>query len=242
MPKMLVTRKDRKFIVKDESKDIHTNYGMIKAEDIRDAKVGGMISSNKGFEFNVVDALFIDLYRKIKRDAQIIPLKDVGLIITEAGLNKDSVIIESGAGSGALCCFLAKICRKVYSYEIRQDFCEIVRKNIAYLEIDNIELKNRDAKLGFDEKDADAVILDLPDPWELLEAAGKSLRVGGFLISYSPTIPQVMDFVDRLGENFSYIKTSEILEREWEVTKRKVRPKSQSIGHSGFLSFARRIS
>ncbi len=241
MAKMLVTEKNRKFMVKDEEKDLHTNFGMIKAEDIKKAKSGDVVRSNKGQEFVVFDADFIDLYRKIKRGAQIIPQKDIGLIITEAGLNKDSVVIEAGAGSGALGCFLAKICKKVYSYEIRKDFYELVKKNIEYLEIENMELKNKDAKEGFDEKKVDAVILDLPEPWELLEQAKKALKIGGFLVSYSPTIPQVMDFVDKLGEDFVYLKTSEIIEREWEINKRKVRPLSRGIGHSGFLSFARRV-
>jgi tRNA A58 N-methylase Trm61 len=51
----------------------------------------------------------------------------------------------------------------------------------------------------------------------------------------------VVDFVDKINSDFLYIKTSEILEREWEINKRKVRPLSQGIGHSGFLSFARKV-
>ncbi len=240
MVKILVSGK-RRFIVKDEEKDMHTNFGMITSDDIKKAKQGSLLKSNTGVEFSVYDAQFIDFYHKIKRGAQIIPRKDIGLIIAEAGLNKSSVVIEAGAGSGALGCFLAKICKKVYSYEIREDFFRIVEHNIKYLELKNIILKLRDAKLGFVEKDADAVILDLPDPWEFYDVAKKSLKIGGFLISYSPTIPQVMDFVNNMPDSFSCLKTCEIIEREWEVSQRKVRPKSQAIGHSGFLTFLRRI-
>src|SRR3989344_3372236 len=105
MPKILITAENRKFIVRDEEKDLHTNFGMVSSADIKKAKPGDIIKSNTGHEFSVSEASFIDLYRKIKRIAQIIPQKDVGLIITEAGLNKDSVIIEAGSGSGALGCF-----------------------------------------------------------------------------------------------------------------------------------------
>ena len=241
MAKILVTKKNKKFLVKDMTKDLHTNFGLVKCADIKKAKPGATIKSNTGKEFAVYSADFIDFYHKIRRCAQIIPRKDIGLIITETGLNNESVVIEAGSGSGALGCFLAKICKKVYSYEIRKDFHELVKKNIEYLEIKNMTLKNKDAKEGFTEKNVDVVVLDLPDPWELIEPAKKSLKIGGFLVSYSPTIPQVMDFVDALDSSFSYIKTSEIIEREWEVIKRKVRPKSQAIGHSGFLNFARRI-
>lgn len=241
MPKLLITQDNRKFIVKDESKDLHTNFGMILAADLKKAKTGDIIKSNKGSEFMVSESSFIDMYRKIKRNAQIIPEKDIGLIITETGMNKDSIVLETGSGSGGLGCFIAKVCKKLYSYELREDFFKIVKGNIEYLGITNMIIKNKDSKLGFDEKDIDILILDIPDPWELITQARDALKVGGFLVSYSPSVPQVMDFVDKLGEEFTYIKTSEILEREWEINKRRVRPKSQSIGHSGFLSFARRI-
>ena len=137
------------------------------------------------------------------------------------------------------CTHYCSTCKKVYSYEIRKDFHDLTKKNIEMLQIKNITLKNKDAKKGFTEKNVDVVILDLPDPWKLIKVAKKSLKIGGFLVSYSPTIPQVMDFVNAL--DFQYLKTSELIEREWEITQRKVRPKSQAIGHSGFLSFARKI-
>ena len=112
MAKMLINDKNKKFIVKKDTDELHTNYGLIK--NLKKAKLGSKVKSNTGHEFTVVEADFIDLYRKIKRKAQIIPLKDIGLIITETGLNKDSIVIETGAGSGALGCFLAKMCSKVY--------------------------------------------------------------------------------------------------------------------------------
>jgi tRNA (adenine57-N1/adenine58-N1)-methyltransferase len=238
--KLLITKENHRFIVKEGS-DMHTNYGMIKAADITNAKNGDTIKSNKGTEFFVMDAEFIDMYARIKRMPQIIPRKDIGLIITEIGLNKDTIVLETGSGSGALGCFLAKICKKVYSYELREDFYNVVKANIEMLGIKNMVLKNKDARLGFSEKNVDAILLDLPAPWEVMESVNKTLKVGGFLVNYSPTIPQVMDFVSNLGDRYSIIKTSEIIEREWEIIERKVRPLSQQIGHSGFLTFTRKI-
>ncbi len=235
--KILVTKNNRKFLVKKDTDELHTNFGLIKG--LKKARAGDTIKSNTGKEFLVFKADFIDMYNKIKRGPQIIPKKDIGLIITELGLNKNSKVIEAGSGSGALGIFLSQICKKVYSYEIREDFYNIVKKNMEKLDIKNMALKNKDAKLGFDEKNVDAVILDLPDPWELIKQAEKALKPGGFLVSYSPTVPQVMDFVNNL-EGFTHIKTSEILERTWDVKSRKVRPKSQQIGHSGFLTFCRK--
>ena len=108
----------------------------------------------------------------------------------------------------------------------------------------NIKVKNNDVYKEIDEKDFDAVILDVPEPWKAIENCSKALKAGGFLVSYSPSVPQVIDFVNaaRKNEDFVYLKTVEIIEREWEVEDRKVRPKSKGIGHSGFLSFARKVS
>lgn len=241
MAKVLMNKQD-KFLIKDESKDFHTKYGFFKKEDLK-KKTGSKIISNTKKEFTVFDPYFIDLYRKIKRDAQIIPLKDIGLIVAETGINNSSKVVDAGAGSGALCCFLANIVKEVTTYEIREDFIEIVKKNIDFLKLKNIKIKHKSIYESIDEKNIDLVTLDLPEPWEAIESAKKALKTGGFLVSYSPSIPQSTDFINKINkdENFVHIKTSEILEREWEIDGRKVRPRSQQIGHSGFISFARRI-
>ena len=241
--KVLITRQGRKFFAKDLSQDLHTQYGFVKKEDLKDAKDGSTLKSNTGKEFFIFTPLFIDLYKKIKRDAQIIPLKDVGYIIAETGINKESRILDAGAGSGALACFLASIAKEVVTYDIREDFIEIVKSNIEFLGLKNIKIKNIDIYNEIDDKSMDVVTLDVPEPWKALENVSKALKVGGFIVSYSPSVPQVADFVNaaRKNDDFVYIKTVEITEREWEVEERKVRPKSKGIGHSGFLSFARKV-
>lgn len=234
--------KSDKFLVKDANKDFHTKHGFFKKEDLK-AKTGSKISSNTKKEFTIFNPYFIDLYRKIKRDAQIIPLKDIGLIVSETGINKNSSVVDAGSGSGALCCFLANIAKEVITYDIREDFIEVVKKNIDYLELKNIKIKNKNIYDGISEKNVDLIVLDLPEPWKAINTAKKALKVGGFLVSYSPTIPQTQDFVNKINKDkdFVHVKTSEIIEREWEIDERKVRPKSQQIGHSGFISFTRRI-
>ena len=242
--KILITRQGRKFYAKDLEQDLHTQYGFIKKEELKNAKQGNVLKSNTNKEFFIFNPAFIDLYRKIKRDAQIIPLKDIGVIVAETGINKESRILDAGSGSGALACFLAGIAKEVITYEIREDFIEIVRQNIESLNLKNIKLKHKNIYEETEEKNIDVVALDVPEPWKAIESCAKSLKAGGFLVSYSPSVPQVIDFVSavRKNENFVYLKTSEIIEREWEVEERKVRPKSQGIGHSGFLSFARKVA
>jgi len=241
--KVLITSQGRKFYAKDLNEDLHTQYGFIKKEDLKKAKEGSLLKSNTNKEFFIFNPSFIDLYRKIKRDAQIIPLKDIGLIIAETGLNKKSRVLDAGSGSGALACFLAAIAKEVISYEIREDFIEIVKFNIEFLGLKNIKIKNIDIYNKIEEKNIDVVILDVPEPWNAVDNCSKALKIGGFLVSYSPSVPQVADFVNAVkkNESFVYLKTSEVVEREWEVEERRVRPKSKGLGHSGFLSFARKV-
>ena len=241
--KVLITDQGKKFFAKGFDEDLHTQYGFVKKEDLKAAKDGSVVKSNTGKEFFVFEPSFIDVYRKIKRDAQIIPLKDVGYIIAETGINKESRILAAGAGSGALSCFLAGIAKEVITYDIREDFIKIVKANIEFLGLKNIKIKHKDIYNETEEEDIDVVTLDVPEPWKALENVSKALKPGGFLVSYSPSIPQVADFVNavRKNDDFIYIKSIEITEREWEVEERKVRPKSRGLGHSGFLSFARKV-
>ncbi|MBI2651915.1 methyltransferase domain-containing protein [Candidatus Woesearchaeota archaeon] len=243
LKKVLITKQGRKFYAKDLSEDLHTQYGFINKDELKKAKDGDLLKSNTNKEFFIFAPYFIDLYRKIKRDAQIIPLKDIGLIIAETGINKESRVLDAGSGSGALACFLAGTAKEVITYEIREDFIEIVKSNIDFLGLKNIKIKNKNIYQEVDEKNIDVVILDLPEPWNAIENCAKALKPGGFLVSYSPSVPQVADFVNavRKNESFVYLKTVEIIEREWEVEERRVRPKSSGLGHSGFLSFVRKV-
>ena len=241
--KVLITREGKKFYVRNIDEDLHTQYGFVSKSDLKKTKDGDLLQSNTKKDFFIFDPAFIDAYRKIKRDAQIIPLKDIGLIIAETGINKSSRILDAGSGSGALACFLAGIAKEVFTYEIREDFIEIVKANVDFLQLKNIHIKKINIYEKIEEKNIDAVTLDVPEPWNAIENCAKALKAGGFLVSYSPSVPQVADFVNAVKQNghFIYLKTTEIIEREWEVEERIVRPKSKGIGHSGFLSFARKV-
>src|SRR3989338_1020350 len=100
--------KGKCFYVRDLDRDFHTQFGFIKKEDLRKSKE--TVKSNTDREFYIFIPSFIDSYKKIKRVPQIIPLKDIAAIVAETGINKASVVVDAGAGSGALACFLANIC------------------------------------------------------------------------------------------------------------------------------------
>jgi len=232
--------KPRKYLVNDTSKDFHCKEGIITKAQLK-KKDGSKIKTKQGKEFTILTPDFMDLYKKIKRGAQIISLKDIGTIIAYTGINHKSKIVDAGAGSGGLACFLANICKEVTTYDIRDDHIEIVKENKKRLNLNNLKIKKGDIRKKISEKNADLITLDLPDPWEALPSAKKALKIGGYLVSYSPTIPQIQDFVNKAKEDFNHIITMEIIKREWEIDGRKVRPITTQNVHTGFLTFFRKI-
>lgn len=240
---VLASESGKRLYVRSLSADYHCQYGMVKKADLKRIKGGGSVKTNTGAVLSAFKPSFIDAYMKIKRAPQIIPLKDAAAIVAETGIGKESIVVDAGSGSGALALFLANIAKKVVSYEIRDDFAAVAKENVLLLQLKNITIKNKDIYSGIDEKNVDIVTLDLPEPWKAIEPAAKALKTGGFVVSYSPTIPQVADFVSEAAKNkrLLHIRTVEIIQREWEFSERVIRPKSQPIGHSGFLTFLRKI-
>ncbi|MFH1770498.1 MAG: methyltransferase domain-containing protein [archaeon] len=220
----------------DDSKDFSTQYGMIRKKDLKKKSV--MAGKE---EYFILEPSFIDYYKEIRRLAQIITLKDIGAIIANTGLNNESVVMDAGTGSGGLACFLGKIAKKVISYDINNDHLKVAKDNVKNLNLKNVEVKKGDIYKNVKEKNIDILILDVTEPWRAVKTAEKILKKGGFVVSYSPSINQNQQFVKALTDKFLYEKTIEIMEREWTIKDRVLRPKMKDIGHTAFLSFARLI-
>lgn len=170
-------------------------------------------------------------------------MRQLLFIIAETGINKDSNILDAGTGSGALACFLSNICKNVTSYDIRDDSIEIANENKKFLKIKNLKIKKKDITKGIDEKNLDLIVLDLPEPWHSIVSCKKALKIGAYLVIYVPTILQISEFVNKIksNKNFIYLKSIELIERQWKIDNKSVRPTSDAIGHTGFLCFMRRI-
>ncbi|MFH1211154.1 MAG: methyltransferase domain-containing protein [archaeon] len=220
--------------------DLHTLAGVVKEDDIKKGKE--KVQSHHGKEFLIFDANFVDEMRRIKRGPAIMIPKDIGYVIANSGIDKESVVVDAGTGCGASAMTIARLVKKVITYEINEEFYKTAQKNIEELEIKNIELKKKNIYEGIDEKELDLIFLDLPEPWHVIKHAEKSLKSGRFMVAYLPTTTQIEELVTAAeGNGFIQEKTIEIIEREWHVEGKKVRPKSKMIGHTGFLVFLRKI-
>ena len=240
--KEFVVAKAKQYFITDLSKDFHTLYGVISKEALSKPS-GSVIKSDSGKEFIVLDASFIDVFKRLRKLPQTIPLKDIGLIIAETGLDANSVVVDGGLGSGALASALAHIAKHVTSYEVREDCINTAEENIKMLGVANISIKKKSLYDGIDERNVDLVTIDVPEPWKVVRHAAIALKVGGFLVSYSPNISQVQEFVNELSkhEELLHIKTVELIERVWKIEGKITHPKGTDIAHSGFMIFVRKI-
>jgi len=237
--KVMMSKNGRIFYLANLKNDFHTQYGFVKAKYLKGEKT---LKTNKSVEMSLFSPFFIDIYRKIKRTAQIMTLKDIGAIITETGVNKKSKVVDAGTGSAALACFMANIAKEVVSYEKRRDFYKVAIKNKELLGLKNLKIKNKDVCKGITEKDVDLITLDMLDPWKALKNAEKALKKGGFLVCYLPHISQTIALINKIKKaKFAYIKTIELISREWVIDDKKARPSNIMIGHTGFLTFARKM-
>ncbi len=231
-----VSGKKRRSWFLPEQKDFYTQYGVIPKKDVRPGRV-----VLDGETFVIVPATYSDRVHAMPRGAQIITRKDIGMIMAYCGIGKDSVVVEAGAGSGGATVMLANVCKSVYSYDTRNDHLKTVRKNLKRLDIENVTLREGDISGPIDVRDADMVLLDVPEPWTAIPTAANATKPGGYIVAYTPTIVQAQEFVRHLPETVFHERTMELIDRDWNVTGRAVRPANASIGHTAFLTFCRRL-
>ena len=220
-----------------EKGNLDTKNGQIKESELKKNK--DKVKSNKNRDFFMMKANFLDQVEKIKRGPAIMLPKDIGLILVYANISKNSVVLEAGSGSGMLTIYLARAAKKVYSYELKEDFHKLAKKNLETLKIKNAVLKNKDIFEGIDEKNLDALILDMLEPWRAVENCKKALKESGYLVVYVTNINQLTMLMQNKSKLYVE-KIVELLERTWIFDKQRTRPNSNIIGHTGFLVFLRK--
>jgi len=239
---------NKEFFYKMRAKGhIDLHKGKILHAEIIGRPEGAVVRTSRGDPFLVFRPTLLQYIMHMKRDTAIIYPKDLALILFYADIYSGCTCLEAGIGSGALTLALLRGVGhegKVISYEVREEFIERARKNIQHLlgEPTNLEIKQRDIYEGIEEDELDRIILDIPEPWRVVKNAAESLRPGGIFVSYLPTIIQVKTLVDALRENrrFASIQTMETLLRDWHIEGLSVRPCHRMVGHTGFLTLARK--
>ena len=245
----LVDSKNRQYALTLKGADIFQLSGETIAHDSLIGKPDGtLVTLSGGRRLLALRPTLSEYVLKMPRGAQVLYPKDLGVIVQWADIYPGARVFEAGTGSGALTMALLRAVGDrghVFSYEAREDFARTAMKNIdRYLgPSKNLTVRQKNAYEGIEETELDRVILDLPEPWQVIPHAALALRSGGIYLSYVPTIPQVMQTVEALHRVavFSMIQSFETLLRTWNIEGRSVRPDHRMVAHSGFLTVARKV-
>ena len=190
----------------------------------------------------IVNSVQSDLQSNLKRGPQIISPKDIAWIIYKSGISSGQTVIEAGSGSGALTLALTQAVApngRVVTFENNSKHFKIAERNISmspWSEI--VDIKEQELNDNTEIITAASIVLDLPNPWDIISWAQKSLRIGGFLISYLPTVNQVQKLIESL-EGWQEIEIIETIQRTWQSKQNALRPQSNMLGHTGFIVSAR---
>jgi tRNA (adenine57-N1/adenine58-N1)-methyltransferase len=230
----------------EDGKQFHTHKGFVELGDLIGMPYGSPIMSSLNVKFHSLRPLVRDRIMKTDRRTQVLYPKDIGYLLLRLGIGSGSRVVEAGTGSGALTCALANAVKPegmVYSYEVNPRFQRIAAGNVERANLMSyVEMKEGDVTDGIDERDIDAVVLDMATTWFVVPLAYGALCGGGVLGSFSPTIEQVMKTVSAIREHpFVEVETVELIMRRMTVAENKTRPQTRMIGHSGYITTARKV-
>ena len=234
------------FIQLTKSEVFQTHRGVIAHDDIIGQKWGTCLHSHQGNPFYLMQPSLGDVLKNLKRNTQIMYPKDIGYAIMVMGIGPGQIVLEAGTGSGALTCafaFLVGDNGKVISYDRKAEIQDLAAKNLDKMGLrPRVIFKARDISEGFDERNADALFLDIPNPYDYIEQVKSALKPGGFFGSILPTMNQVSLLLEKLNHaNFAFIEVCEVLLRFYKTDWERFRPTDRMVAHTGFLIFARSV-
>ena len=242
---LLLDRKGRQYLITlAHGAEFHTHRGVVAHDSLIGHPEGTVVRSTLQTTFTVVRPTLADFVLKMPRGAQVIYPKDLGAILLLADIRPGDHVLEAGVGSGALSLALLRAGAIVVGYELRDDFAARAQSNVErFLGPDALEryrVEARDVYEGIGETELDRIVLDVPEPWQVVKHAARALQPGGILLAYSPSVVQVAQMRDALNDGpFGFADTREVLHRGWHVDGLAVRPDHRMVAHTGFLTAAR---
>jgi tRNA (adenine57-N1/adenine58-N1)-methyltransferase len=232
----------------------HTHQGYIAHADIIGKPEGSVVTNTAGVEYLVLRPLLSDYVLSMPRGAAVVYPKDAGQIVQMADIFPGAVVIEAGAGSGALTLSLLRAVGDngtLHSVERREDFAKVARGNVEtffggphpawHLHLgDFAEVAPGIVEPG----GADRVVLDMLAPWENLAVSAQVLVPGGVLCAYVATATQLSRLAEELRSDGRFTEPTawESFVRGWHLEGLAVRPEHRMIAHTGFLLTARRMA
>lgn len=231
----------------EKNKKLHTHIGIIDFDSILGLEYGSSVITSKQKKVYLMLPTIFDFVMKSDRKTQIVYPKDLGYIAIRTGLKSGCNVLEIGTGSASLTTFFASLVGPsghVFTYDINEEFMEIARKNLKKSGMENyVSMFKQDIMTeGLERADIDIAIIDLGDPWNVLQIVHKCLKNSGSVAVICPTMNQLEKTSKHMNEvGFIDIESTEIMIRNIEAREGKTRPSMRMIGHTTYLIFGRKI-
>jgi tRNA (adenine57-N1/adenine58-N1)-methyltransferase len=246
----LTDAKGRRHNVRLEAgKEFSTKKGQLRHDDMIGQPEGTVLVSSLGGQYQVFRPLLSEYVVSMPRGAAIIYPKDAAHIVTMADIFPGAHVVEAGAGTGALTLYLLRAVGhsgRVSSYEMREDFAEIARRNVEQVAGPDAPwtLTVGDVREHITETEIDRLVLDMVDPWTCVPMAAERLVPGGIVCAYVATTTQLSLFVETLRADGGFTEPHawETSMRDWHLEGLAVRPVHGSVGHTAFMVTARRMA
>lgn len=242
---VLATPKGKRHIKRlKEGGEWQSHAGRLLMADIAAADYGQVVFTNLDMPMRVEEPTLFDLLLGIKRQTQIIYPKDIAWLCLMLGAGNGRVIVEAGCGSGGLTLALSWFSGasgRVVSHDARPEFVQLARRNLDWAGLGgNVELHCADIADGFKVANADALFLDVREPWLYLEQVREAVKPGASAAFLVPTANQMEKLLLGLEKSaFGQVEINEIFIRQWKPLADRLRPKDRMIAHTGFLVFCR---
>lgn len=243
---LLDSKKRRYLITLAEGGEFHSHHGLFAHADLIGQAEGFVAKTGRGAMYTALRPTLEDFVVEMPRGAQVIYPKDLAPMCMLADIGPGVRVLESGVGSGALSMTMLRWGADIVGYELREDFANRAKANVrSFLgeaALDRYHVELRDCYQGIDGT-FDRVVLDLPEPWQVVPHAAKALHPGGILIAYTPSIIQASQLREALtGREWTFTRTLEVLHRGWHVEGVAVRPDHRMVAHTAFLTVTRLVA
>lgn len=242
---LLIDGKQRRYLITlAEGAEFHSHAGFVSHSEIAGRPEGGRVQSTKGARYIALRPTLEDFVVEMPRGAQVIYPKDLAPICMLADIGPGVRVLESGVGSGALSMTMLRYGAHITGYELREDFANRavtnVRSFLGEEVLQRYDVQVRDCYEGIDATDVDRVVLDLPEPWQVVPHAQRVMRPGGILVAYTPSITQAAQTREAMANpSWTGTRTLEVLHRGWYIEGMAVRPDHRMVAHTGFLTVGR---
>nr|WP_303651941.1 methyltransferase domain-containing protein [Halovenus rubra] len=245
----MFVREDREYLLSPGER-LESDLGILEVPE--DVSPGDTVETHLGTAFRVRKLRGPDLFNHFERTGAPMMPRDLGLIIGHTGIAGGDHVLDAGTGTGVLSASMARAGATVTTYEVNSEFADVARENMELAGVrDSVDVRTGDVTEELTELRAsestddtgkfDVVTLDTADAPTVVANASGLLVDGGFIAVYSPFIEDTRETVEAAREEeLEDIRTFETIQRRMDFDDRGSRPSTAGVGHTGYLTFARK--